>query len=268
MDATNMINHCRIVFTIILLLTSSIAQTSDLAKEKRWADQVVDAIFDGEPVTLKNGELGFLAIYTPSSIHNTADAAILLHGLGVHPDWDQVIRPLRLGLPENGWATLSLQMPILANGIGYEEYAPLFKEVPGRIEAGINYLKQNGAKRIVIISHSLGAAMGAYYLAGHQPELVAGFAGIGMSGGGKHTAMDNVVLLKSVQVPVLDLYGENDLDSVLASANSRKESIESRKYPAAGEGTMQLMVPGADHFFDGKNDELLDEVVTWLKGLK
>jgi pimeloyl-ACP methyl ester carboxylesterase len=262
-----MINHCRMVFTIILLLTSSIAQSSDLAKEKRWADQVVDAIFDGEPVTLKDGELGFLAIYTPSSIHNTTDAAILLHGLGVHPDWDQVIRPLRLGLPEKGWATLSLQMPILANGVGYEEYAPLFKEVPGRIEAGINYLKQNGAKRIVIISHSLGAAMGAYYLANNQPDLVTGFVGIGMSGGGKITEMDNVVLLKSVNVPVLDIYGENDLDSVLASANSRKQSITGRKISSSNPISMQKMVSGADHFFDGKNDELLEEVFTWLKGL-
>jgi len=262
-----MINHSRMIFTIILLLTTPITLASDLAKEKRWSEQLVDAIFDGESVTLKDGELSFLAIYTPSSINNTTDAAILLHGLGVHPDWDQVIRPLRIGLPENGWATLSLQMPVLANGVAYEEYAPLFNEVPGRINAGINFLKQNGAKRIVIISHSLGAAMGAYYLANNQPDLVTGFVGIGMSGGGKHKEMNNVVLLKSVQVPVLDLYGENDLDSVLASANSRKQSINGRKISSSGSNSMQKIVPGADHFFDGHNEELINEVSTWLKGL-
>lgn len=259
--------HDRIIFTIILLLTASITQASDLAKEKRWAEQVVDAIFDGEPVTLKDGELGFLAIYTPSSTSSSADAAIILHGLGVHPDWDQVVRPLRTGLPEYGWATLSLQMPILANGIGYEEYAPLFKEVPGRIEAGIEYLQDHGTKRIVIISHSLGAAMGAYYLANNQSDLVEGFVGIGMSGGGKYTMMDNVMLLKSVHVPVLDLYGENDLDSVLASANQRKQSIDNRKIPAISNSSMQIMVPAADHFFDGQNEVLVKEVLTWLGGL-
>jgi Protein of unknown function (DUF3530) len=262
-----MINPYRIVFTLILLFTAIVAQASDIAKEKRWAEQIVDAIFDGEPVTLNDGDLEFLAIYTPSATSNTADAAILLHGLGVHPDWDQVIRPLRTGLPELGWSTLSLQMPVLANDASYEEYAPLFKEVPARIEAGIKYLKEQGAKRIVIISHSLGAAMGSYYLANNQPDLVSGFVGIGMSGGGKHTGMDNVVLLKSVHVPVLDLYGENDLDSVLASANARKQSIETRKISASSPNSMQKMVPGADHFFDGKNDELLDEVFTWVKGL-
>ena len=262
-----MINHSRMIFTIILLLTTPITLASDLAKEKRWSEQLVDAIFDGESVTLKDGELSFLAIYTPSPINNTTDAAILLHGLGVHPDWDQVIRPLRIGLPENGWATLSLQMPVLANGVAYEEYAPLFNEVPGRINAGINFLKQNGAKRIVIISHSLGAAMGAYYLANNQPGLVTGFVGIGMSGGGKNNEMNNVVLLKSVHVPVLDLYGENDLKSVLGSANARKQSIESRKSPASSPNSMQKMVPGADHFFDGQDEALVKEVLSWLKGL-
>ena len=259
--------HNCIIFTIILLLSTSITQASDLAKEKRWAEQVVDTIFDGEPVTLKDGELGFLAIFTPSSTSNSADAAIILHGLGVHPDWDQVVRPLRTGLPENGWATLSLQMPILANGIGYEEYAPLFKEVPGRIEAGIKYLQDHGTKRVVIISHSLGAAMGAYYLANNQPDPVKGFVAIGMSGGGKSTVMDNVMLLKSIHVPVLDLYGEIDLDSVLSSANQRRQSIESRKVPASSKRSMQIMVPGADHFFDGQNEVLVKEVLTWLGGL-
>jgi len=262
-----MINIYRMAFTLMLLFTASIAQASDIAKEKRWAEQIVDAIFDGEPVSLKEGDLEFLAIYTPSATSNIADAAILLHGLGVHPDWDQVIRPLRTGLPELGWSTLSLQMPVLANDAGYEEYAPLFKEVPGRIEAGIKYLKENGAKHVVIISHSLGAAMGSHYLANNQPELVTGFIGIGMSGGGKHSGMDNVVLLKSVHIPVLDLYGENDLDSVLASANARKQSITGRKISSSNPISMQKMVPGADHFFDGKNDELLEEVFTWLKGL-
>jgi pimeloyl-ACP methyl ester carboxylesterase len=257
----------RYLLALILFTTACASLASDLAKEKRWAEQVVDAIFDGEALMLSDGELEFLAIYTPAASEQSTDAVILLHGLGVHPDWDQVIRPLRTGLPELGWSTLSLQMPVLANDVGYEEYAPLFKEVPGRIEAGIKYLKKNGAKRIVIISHSLGAAMGSYYLANHHPDLVSGFVGIGMSGGGKHTGMDNVVLLTSVDVPVLDLYGENDLDSVLGSANARKQSVENRKASASNAKSVQKMVPGADHFFDGQNADLLNEVSSWLKNL-
>ena len=107
---------------VLLLLIAGVSQASDLAKEKRWAEQIVDAIFDGEPITLKDGELEFLAIYTPSATDNTVDAAIIMHGLGVHPDWDQVVRPLRTGLPAQGWTTLSLQMPILANGVDPNEW--------------------------------------------------------------------------------------------------------------------------------------------------
>ena len=248
---------------VFLLLIASISHASDLAKEKRWAEQIVDAIFDGEPLRLKDGELEFLAIYTPSATDNTADAAIIMHGLGVHPDWDQVVRPLRTGLPAQGWATLSLQMPILANGVDHVEYAPLFSEVPGRIDAGLAYLKEQGAERIVIIGHSLGAAMGSYYLANHQPEIVAGFVGIGMGNSSK-PVMNNVISLKSVQIPVLDLYGENDLDDVVASAGDRKKVIASHNNPVS----TQKMVAGAGHFFDGKNEDLMNEVLAWLNAIK
>lgn len=247
------------VIAITLLFTASFTQASDLAKEKRWAEQIVDAIFDGEPVTLKDNELEFLAIYAPSSTDNSTNAAIVIHGLGVHPDWDQVIRPLRTTLPEYGWSTLSLQMPVLANGVGGDKYAPLFSEVAGRIDAGINYLQQQGIKRIVIIAHSLGAAMGTYYLSTHKSDQVAGFVGIGMSSSSK-PVLDNFTSLKSVEVPVLDLYGENDLDDVVTSAKARKQVIESKNNALS----RQEMVPGAGHFFNGKEQILIDKVTVWI----
>lgn len=249
----------RMILTFILLLFSFVSHTTDLAKEQRWAEQIVDTLFDGEPVILNDNGLEFLAIYTPSSANNTTDAAIIMHGLGVHPDWEQLIQPLRTALPEHGWSTLSLQMPILANGVGDEEYAPLFSEVAGRINAGISYLQQHGVKRIAIIAHSLGAAMATYYLSTHKPGQVAGFVGIGMSSSST-PVMDNVTSLKSVDVPVLDLYGENDLVDVVASAEARKQALESKNATLS----KQKMVPGAGHFFDGKEQILIDEVTTWL----
>ena len=109
--------------------------------------------------------------------------------------------------------------------------------------------------------------MGSYYLANKQPDLVTGFVGIGMSGGGKIPEMDNVELLKSLQVPVLDIYGENDLNSVLSSASDRIQSIENNKVSTSELMSRQIMIPGADHFFDGQNADLLNEVSTWLKQL-
>jgi len=80
------------IILIILLLLSSNLCASDLAKEKRWADQVVDAIMDGEPVWLNNGTNDFLSIYIEAE-ENKDRAVILMHGTGVHPDWSQVIQP-------------------------------------------------------------------------------------------------------------------------------------------------------------------------------
>ena len=93
-------------------------------------------------------------------------------------------------------------------------------------------------------------------------KLVIGFVGIGMGSSSK-PVMDNETSLKSVDVPVLDLYGENDLGDVVAGAEARKQAIESNKATYS----KQEMVPGAGHFFDGKEEILIDEVTAWINGL-
>ena len=77
------------------------AHASDLDKEKRWADQIVDSLIDGEAEYLKAGDVEFLAIYTEAE-EPTGRAALVLHGIGVHPNWSQVVYPLRTGLPSLG----------------------------------------------------------------------------------------------------------------------------------------------------------------------
>lgn len=249
----------RTVLTLFLSLVmmASVAGASDLDKEKRWADQIVDALIEGEAEWLEAGKVRFLAIYTEAE-EPAARAALVLHGIGVHPNWPQVIYPLRTGLPAHGWSTLSLQMPVLPNDAEAEAYAPLFEEVAPRVEAGIAFLQQKGAAQIVIVAHSLGAAMASYYLAGH-PEGVVALVGIGMTGGSADARMDNVVSLARVRVPVLDLYGQNDLESVLGSSADRAAAA------AGNPAFSQVQVPNADHFFDGHGDTLLELVVDWLE---
>jgi pimeloyl-ACP methyl ester carboxylesterase len=248
----------RTVLTLFLslVLMATVAGASDLDKEKRWAAQIVDALIEGEAEWLEAGEVQFLGVYTEAE-EPSARAALVLHGIGVHPDWPQVIYPLRTGLPAHGWSTLSLQMPVLPNDAEAEAYAPLFAEVAPRIQAGIALLQQKGAAQIVIVAHSLGAAMASYYLAGH-PEGVVALVGIGMTGGSADARMDNVVSLAKVRVPVLDIYGQNDLESVLATAADRAAAAVGN--PAFS----QVQVPDADHFFEGHSDALLELVVDWL----
>ncbi len=249
-----------ITLAVALLTATGLVLASDMAKEKRWADQIVDALIDGEAEWLKADGHEFLAIYTEAASGETGRAVILLHGIGVHPDWPQVIHPLRVGLVEHGWSTLSLQLPVLAGDAKGADYAPLFDAVAPRIDAGVAFLAEQGAKEIVLVGHSLGAAMAAYYLStGERP--IAALVGIGMIAGASDPRMDNARLLEKIHIPTLDLYGSEDIDRVKGTAAQRVRAARG----AGNEGYRQVKVAGADHFFDGKEPELVDTVSRWLK---
>jgi len=234
------------------------AYASDLAKEKRWAEQVVDAILDGDAVWLNDGKSDFLGIYT-SAEEDRGRAVIVMHGTGIHPDWQQVIQPLRVGLTEHNWNTLSIQMPVLANDAEYIDYAPLYDEVGARIEAAIRYLKKQGAKQIVLIGHSQGSAMAAYYLSGTK-QNVDGFVAIGMASFANDARMNSIKSLEKITLPVLDLYGSEDLDSILASVERRAEAAKK----AGNKNYTQIKIAG-NHFFDGQEDALVETVADWLE---
>ncbi|MCW9048201.1 MAG: alpha/beta hydrolase family protein [Gammaproteobacteria bacterium] len=246
----------------LLLLTSQFvnyAYAYDRAKEKRWVEQTVDFIVDGEAQWLDLGKHKALAIYMESNTDETKAGVIVVHGSGVHPNWQDIVQPLRTGLPDSGWATLSIQMPVLDNDADYKEYAPLFDDVKPRMDAAIKNLQDKGIKKIVIVAHSLGSAMSAYYLANEKNTSIKAFVAIGMPGAREDKRMNTLFTLQSISVPVLDLYGEKDLESVIDSAHQRREASSKNK------SYSQKVVPGADHFFVNKNEELVSNVNDWLK---
>jgi len=246
---------------LFLLLPLATAQASDLAKEKRWADQIVDALIDGEAVWLQAGKDKVLGIYTESAADTVHGAVIVLHGVGVHPDWPDVVYPLRVQLAGRGWHTLSVQMPILRNEAGYQEYVPLFPEIAPRMQAAIAFLKGKGVNNIVVAGHSLGSTMAAYYLANHPAAGVRALVAVGVSGiqfGDNKPGYFNS--LSRLKLPVLDIYGSEDLRPVL-------ESVAERAAIAKKAGVTpydQVMVKGANHFFQGKAPELVNNVADWM----
>ena len=108
---------------LLLLFPTANLLASDLDKEKRWADQIVDSILDGDAVWLDTDGHKFLSIFTAADNDSKDNALIVMHGVGIHPNWDQVIRPIRVEMTTRGWNTLSIQMPILANEAAAEDYA-------------------------------------------------------------------------------------------------------------------------------------------------
>ncbi len=247
---------------LVALLGLAVAGTtaaSDIDKEKRWAEQLQDPLVVGEPVRLTAEQQDFFALYTPAVGKVQRGGVILLHGLGAHPDWPDVISPLRKNLPDTGWSTLSIQLPIRPNEADFADYPPLFPEANVRISAAIRYLKKQGLSNIVLVGHSLGAAMGAYFLAQKAPdsEAVRAFVGIGM-GHAPGTVAHTPDSLAKMTLPALDLYGTQDLRGVLGSTKARAAS------QADNAGYRQLAIAGADHFFRGLEATLVKRVSSWL----
>jgi pimeloyl-ACP methyl ester carboxylesterase len=253
-------NSHKLLIVLLFFLSAPILHASDLAKEKRWADQIVDALITGDVEWLPVGDLKFLSIYTPSEAEPARGAAIILHGIGVHPDWPDVIHPLRTRLPEAGWATLSVQMPILPNEASGTDYLPLLPEVPARINAAIAFLKEQGFEQVVLIAHSLGTVMSSYYLTQQPAEAVQAFVGISMSEIDTAPRMSNVAMLKNITIPVLDIYGSLDEAHVKDYVQQRQQSASSAKNQAY----RQAVIKDANHFYNGKDNELLAVIEKWL----
>lgn len=243
------------------LCLPGVLQASDLAREKRLADQIIDAIFDGEPFYLTADGHEFLSIYMEAADAPAQRAALLIHGRGYHPDWEQVIQPLRTGLTDHGWNTLSIQMPVLDKEAKYYDYIPVFPEALPRIDAAIDYLKAKGNTEIVMIAHSCGVHMSMAWIKENGTDRIDGYVGIGMGATDYKQPMPEPFPFEKIDVPVFDLYGALDYGAVMRVAPDRWAAIQKQGHATS----KQLMLPDADHYMDKQNGVLVETVSEWLE---
>lgn len=222
---------------------------ADYARERRWADEVTPGLVVGDAVYLaqKSGHK-FLVIYTEAA--QPRAAVITVHGLGVHPDW-ALIGALRTGLSDQGYATLSVQMPVLAADAKADAYPPLFPDAAERLRAAVAFLKAKGHRNIAIASHSLGSRMSNLFLAGTPDHGVGAWISIGITTG-EFAEPDKL------RLPVLDIYGALDFPNVLQQAETRAAVLKTLK------GSAQIEIAGADHYFAGRESELVQQVKQFL----
>lgn len=239
---------------------SQVKLKSDLEREARLAEQIVDAIFDGEPVWLDANGHEFLGIYMSAQTGASGKAALILHGRGYHPDWEQVTRPLRTGLTSFGWNTLSLQMPVLGKEAKYYDYVPILPEAFPRIEAGIRYLKAQGNKTIVLISHSCGVHMAMAWIRNRDSSYMDGFVGIGMGATDYNQPMKESFPFEKISVPILDIYGAMDYPAVQGGAPDRLAAIQASGNPQS----RQVILDEADHYMYEQDAVLIETVSGWL----
>jgi pimeloyl-ACP methyl ester carboxylesterase len=237
----------RYLVLFLLLISVDVAQAADYAREKKWADEITPGIVVGDPVYLRaRSGHKFLAIST--EVPNARAGLVIVHGMGIHPDWG-LIGVLRSELADQGYSTLSVQMPVLAREAKPEEYVQTFDEASERLRLGVDFLRKKGHSKIAVVSHSMGSRMSHRYLTRHPDAQVKAWVSIGMGGSDDY---------RDIKLPVLDLYGENDSPGVLENAVQRAASIKHRK------GSQQIRVPKADHFFNNHHSDLVKYVKGFL----
>lgn len=233
---------------LLLLLPALAFAQVDYVREQRWADEITPGLVVGDAVYLASPSgRKFLAIWTPNP--KAAAALIVVHGLGMHPDWG-LINPLRTQLAEQGYATLSVQMPVAFKEVRADRYPALFPEAAERLRTAVEFLRARGMKKIAIVSHSMGARMANHFLNRAGDARVDAWVAIGLQGEFTEPA--------TLKAPVLDLYGETEQPAVLEGAPARAAVLRNIR------GSAQVQVAGADHFFGGMETELVRRVRVFL----
>jgi len=247
---------------LVFYLGQAAAAAPDFDREARLADEIIDVILDGDPEWLEADGREFLSIYTEAE--DSAAAVLILHGRGFHPDWVDTVNPLRVGLVERGYSTLSLQMPVLAKDAKYYDYVPIFHHAHARIEAGIRFLRDNGHEKVVLLAHSCGAHMAMDWIRTDNDRSIDAFIGLGMGATDYQQPMHQAFPLDWIHVPVLDLYGAQEYPAVIRLAPRRKAMIDK----AGNAHSRQMILPDANHYFTDQGDPLVSAVADWLDQLE
>ena len=235
------------VATLILALCEPVF-AMDYEREKRWSDQILPAVLVGDPVWIKQKSgHEFLGLYTLAE--KPRGAVIIGHGRGWNPDFE-LYGALRTRIADAGYTTLSIQLPVLGPGAKVGDYIPTYGDGAERYDLAAKFLRDKGYKNVGIVSHSLGATMANYYLikADEVPAKAWVFIGI----------INGLEEMFRIKIPVLDVFGSKDWEITQVGAYERKKQID--KVP----GSRQVVIPDALHFFEGKEDELVKVVVSFL----
>jgi len=247
---------CTLFCTIQLVCQPAAGDSYEQGMEQTLAARVEQ----GVPLWLDETGDRFLGIFLQPWTGRALGGVIIVHGMGGHPDWPEVVAPLRLKLPADGWATLSIQMPVLEPGEALADYGDTIRQANNRIRTAVRYLREMKLLNIALVGYGFGATTGACYLAEGNSDIQA-FIGIGMQSYDFLNPRLNLdACLAQIDIPVLDVYASRDIDTVLRLAANRR--LEARR--RGKEQYLQVGVDGADHYFSGLEDVMIDHIRNWL----
>jgi len=254
----------RIRLILALLLTAMFAIPSHGrdpgALERELGERLEERGYTGELLRLGAAGGGFLTLLERSAGSSVRRAAIMVHGMGQHLDWPDVVSPLRNHLPEFGWSTLSVQCPLLSPLATRSLQADQARVALARIHAARNYLVEQGTEQLAIIGYGQGAALVANYLASRQQDVAAAVLISMQAPPYMQPLLDPVRDVARLTVPLLDVYASNDSMMVLEAAAIRQPAT----LKGAPGGLDQLVIAGADHNYHGYESIMTRAIANWL----
>lgn len=242
-----------------LCLFSNANLASDEKRESDLADSINKTLTLGKAVWLEAEGKKFLGLYRQTEKATSKGTAIILHDIDGHPNQQQLIYDLRTFLPEHGWTTLALQMPLREVGAEQEEYYALFPEAAARIQAGIRYAKDNGATKVVVLGYGLGGLMAVYTLSEQAVDISALIA-ISLSvPTTENQSAQTLELIKKIKIPLLDIYGAVDVPNVTETARERRAAAKDNpRY-------RQVKINDEDHTYQHDEGLLVKRIYSWME---
>ncbi len=246
----------QLMLTLLAVLTLPMryACAQDYEREKRYADEVISGLVVGDAVFINAGSgRNFLALYTQAK--TTKPAVVLAHGVGVHPDFG-LMALLRARLADMGYSTLSIQLPVASKEAQIDDYFPkVFPDAADRLAKAADWLRDKGHTNVVLASHSMGAWMANVYLdQAHATTPYKAWIVMGLTGGYSWN-------MRRYAMPILDVYGEQDIAPVLGAVARRKLALKSSN------GSQQIEIEGADHQYAGRENQLASVIDGFLAHL-
>lgn len=232
------------------------AATADLLTSQRMQREITEAgDLRGEVIELQTKDGPFLAIHRPRQRGPARGGIVLLHDRLGNADSEEAIRPLRLGLAEAGWDTLSLQLPIQPRsaGAGHDTDG----SNAALLDEGMAWLKARDIDRLVLLAQGDRAGMALQWAAAQRMQELRAL--ILLSAPLASPPGDDLrSSLRASGLPLLDIYAERDYPPVIATAPNR--SMLGIDNP----GYRQRVLPDATSGFFGAEQELIDSIRAWL----
>ena len=257
-------SYLKIIFIPFLIIFIALDLYADIIpskeRETNINEQIIEYIIAGDVINLSsNLEKEFNIVV--NEYDESKYSILLLHGRGLYPTEPNVIEPLRTRFSNQKINTYSLQLPVLDKGKTYYDYKKIFNYSNSRISSAVEFIASD---KLIIIAHSCGTHMLTSWINNTKDfSNISGLVLIGAGAIDKNQFLDDIIDYEIINMPILNIYGENDHDSVkdhsLVFNKKIKKNLETK--------SQNIQIDNSDHNYLDHSNSLVNIVNSWLKSL-